>query len=47
MMSKNLLRHIKQERIKKGLNTAQLSETMGYTNINKGMRRIIDLEREG
>ncbi len=46
-MSTNLSRYIKQERLKRGLNFAELSRKMGYTNINRGMRRVIDLEREG
>ena len=46
MVSK-LARYVKQERIEKRLNYAQISRLMGYRNINKGMRRIIDLEREG
>jgi transcriptional regulator with XRE-family HTH domain len=47
MMKTNLAQYIKQERIKQGLNYAELSRKMNYTNINRGMRRIIDLEREG
>jgi len=43
----NLSRFIKEERVKQGLNYAEVSKMMGYTNVNKGMRRIIDLEREG
>jgi len=43
----NLSRFIKEEREKQGLNYAEVSKMMGYKNINKGMRRIIDLEREG
>lgn len=35
------------ERLKQKLNTVQLAEKVGYRNTNKGMRRIIDLEREG
>ncbi len=35
------------ERLKQKLNTAQLAEMIGYRNTNKGMRRILDLEREG
>jgi len=46
-MKTNLAQYIKQERVKQGLNYAELSRKMGYTNINRGMRRIIDLEREG
>ncbi len=46
-MKTNLSRYIKQERLKRGLNFAELSQKMGYTNVNRGMRRIIDLEREG
>jgi len=46
-MKLNLSTYIKQERIKQELNYAELSRKMGYTNVNKGMRRIIDLEREG
>ncbi len=45
-MSTNLSRYIKQERLKQGLNFAELSKLMGYKNANRGMRRIIDLERE-
>ncbi len=44
-MKTNLAQYIKQERIKQGLNYAELSRKIGYTNINRGMRRIIDLER--
>ena len=43
----NLSRFIKEERVKQGLNYAEVSKMMGYKNINCGMRRIIDLEREG
>jgi len=43
----NLSRFIKEERVKQGLNTAEVSKIMGYTNINRGMKKIIDLEREG
>ena len=46
-MATNLAKYIKQERIKQGLNYAELSRLMGYKNLNRGMRRIIDLEREG
>ena len=46
-MTTKLAGYIKQERNMKGLNTAQLSKMMGYKNINKGMRRISALEREG
>jgi transcriptional regulator with XRE-family HTH domain len=35
------------ERLKHKLNTAQLAEMIGYKNLNKGMRRITALEREG
>ena len=46
-MTTNLSRFIKEERENQGLNYAEVSRKMGYTNLNKGMRRIIDLEREG
>ena len=46
-MTTNLSRFIKEERVKQGLNYAEVSKIMGYTNINRGMRRVIDLEREG
>jgi hypothetical protein len=46
-MTTKLAIYIKQKRIKQGLNYAELSRKMGYKNINRGMRRIIDLEREG
>ncbi len=46
-MTTNLSRFIKEEREKQGLNYAEVSKKMGYKNLNKGMRRIIDLEREG
>lgn len=46
-VSTNLSRFIKKERVKQGLNYAEVSKMMGYKNINKGMRRIIELEREG
>ena len=39
--------YIKGKRLKQKLNTAQLAQKIGYCNINKGMRRILDLEREG
>ena len=39
--------YLKSERLKHKLNTAQLAEKVGYRNINKGMRRINILEREG
>jgi hypothetical protein len=41
-MSTNLAKYIKQERVKQGLNYAELSRLMGYKNLNRGMRRIID-----
>ncbi len=47
MMRKNLAGLIKQERIKQGYNYAELARKMGYRNIERGMRRIITLEREG
>jgi hypothetical protein len=46
MMATNLAQYIKQERVNRGLNYAELSRKMSYKNINRGMRRIIDLERE-
>ena len=46
-MVTNLASYIKQERIKQGCNYAEVSKKTGYVNINRGMRRIIDLEREG
>jgi hypothetical protein len=46
-MATNLAKYIKQERVKQGLNYAELSRLMGYKNNNRGMRRIIDLAREG
>jgi transcriptional regulator with XRE-family HTH domain len=46
-VSTNLSQYIKQERVKQGLNYAELSRKMGYKNFNKGMRRVIDLERDG
>lgn len=45
-MTTNLASYIKQERIKHGLNCADLSRLMGYQNITRGMRRITNLERE-
>jgi transcriptional regulator with XRE-family HTH domain len=39
--------YLKSERLKHKLDTAQLAEKIGYRNITKGMRRILDLEREG
>ena len=45
-MTTKLACYIKQERVKQGLNYAQVSRKMGYKNLNKGIRRIIDLERE-
>jgi hypothetical protein len=47
MMATNLAQYIKQERVKQGINYAKLSRKMGYTNVNKGIRRVVDLEREG
>ncbi len=46
-MSTNLSRFVKGERLKQGLNYAELAGKMNYTNVNRGMRRVIDLEREG
>ncbi|RQD73442.1 MAG: hypothetical protein D5R97_09355, partial [Candidatus Syntrophonatronum acetioxidans] len=43
----NLGRYVKKERLKKGLNSSELAHFMGYKNINRGMRRILSLEREG
>ena len=45
-MTTNLSRFIKEERVKQGLNYAEVSRRMGYKNISRGMRRAIDLERE-
>jgi len=39
--------YLKEKRLKQKLNTAQLAEKVGYKNIYKGIRRILDLEREG
>jgi len=46
-MFKRLGRFVREERSKHGLNYAEVSKKMGYKNTNKGMRRVIDLEREG
>lgn len=46
-MATKLAKYIKQERVKQGLSYAKLSRSMGYRNINKGMRRIAEIEREG
>ena len=46
-MKSYLGNYLKEKRLKQKLNTAQLAGKIGYKNINKGMRRIIDLEREG
>ena len=46
-MWKNLGKYIKEERLRQGLNSSELAQLMGYKNINRGMRRILDLEREG
>ena len=37
---------MKEERLKKNLNTAELARLIGYKNVSKGMNRIVDLERE-
>ncbi len=39
-------KYFKEQRLKQGLNTAELARLMGYKNVSKGMNRIIDLERE-
>ncbi len=39
-------KYLKEERLKQGLNTAELARLMGYKNVSKGMNRIIELERE-
>lgn len=46
-MTTHLGRYIKQKRVEKNINTADLAKRMGYKNTNKGVRRVIDLEREG
>jgi len=46
-MTTHLGTYIKQKRVEKNINTADLAKKMGYKNLNKGTRRIIDLEREG
>ena len=46
-MKTTLTKYIREQRIKQGLNYAEVSKKMGYKNLNKGMRRIIDFEREG
>ena len=43
----SLGRYVREERVKQGLNSSELAQLMGYKNINRGMRRILDLEREG
>jgi len=39
-------KYLKEERLKKNLNTAELARLIGYKNVSKGMNRIVDLERE-
>ena len=46
-MTTKLSGYIKQERVNQGLNFGELAKLMGYKNISRGMRRAIDLEREG
>ena len=46
-MKTALTKYIREQRVKQGFNYAELSRKMGYSNINRGMRRVIDLEREG
>ena len=45
-MYKLTVKYLKEERLKKNLNTAELARLMGYKNVSKGMNRIVDLERE-
>ncbi len=45
-MVKHTGKYLKEERLKKNLNTAELAKMMGYKNVSKGMNRIVDLERE-
>ncbi len=45
-MVKHTGKYLKEERLKKNLNTAELSRLIGYKNVSKGMNRIVDLERE-
>ena len=39
-------KYLKEERLKKNLNTAELARLIGYKIVSKGMNRITDLERE-
>lgn len=43
----NLARYVKEERMSRGWNRAELSRRMGYQNVSKGMNRVLNLEREG
>ena len=45
-MVKHTGKYLKEERLKKDLNTAELARLIGYKNVSKGMNRIVDLERE-
>ncbi len=38
-------KYLKEERLKQGLNTAEVARLMGYKYVSKGMNRIIELER--
>ncbi len=44
-MKTNLGSFIKKQRAEKNINAAELAKEMGYKNVSKGMRRLIDIER--
>ncbi len=46
-MYTRLARYVNQQRMSKGWNRAELARRMGYRNVNRGMNRILTLEREG
>lgn len=46
-MISNLGQYVRRQREKLGLNRGQVAQQLGYRNISKGIRRIVDLENEG
>src|SRR5690242_7026997 len=46
-MSNQLGNFIHETRIKAGLSLHQIASLIGYSNINKGLRRLARLEKEG
>ena len=46
-MTSHLGKYVRRQRERQGLNRGQLARSLGYRNISKGVRRILDLETQG